>query len=145
MWTYQGEFGREIRRGSHRLQTLLEVDCPAAWVEPASSRAVLCGAARSCRGPEPGLALGQRLSPGRLPLCCAALRCAVAGLVLLLCGLGLPSPPPRGLCALALLCCSVIPDAEPALTLTLVLFFGVMSSFICSSFSRLPPLGTSTP
>lgn len=50
-----------------------------------------------------------------------------------------------GLCTLALLCCRVIPDAEPALTLTLVLFFGVMSSFICSSFSRLPPLGTSTP
>lgn len=50
-----------------------------------------------------------------------------------------------GLCTLALLCCGVIPDAEPALTLTLVLFFGVMSSFICSSFSRLPPLGTSTP
>lgn len=29
-----------------------------------------------------------------------------------------------------------LPEAEPALTLTLVLFFGVMSSFICSSFSR---------
>lgn len=39
-----------------------------------------------------------------------------------------------------------LPEAEPALTLTLVLFFGVMSSFICSSFSRqqLLHLGTWT-
>lgn len=39
-----------------------------------------------------------------------------------------------------------LPEAEPALTLTLVLFFGVMSSFICSSFSRqqLRHLGTWT-
>lgn len=143
MWTYQGEFGREIRRGSHRLQTLLEVDCPAAWVEPASSRAVLCGAARSCRGPEPGLAPGQRLSPGRLPLCCAAPRCRRPRALVVRAWAPVPASP--GPLRAALLCCSVIPDAEPALTLTLVLFFGVMSSFICSSFSRLPPLGTSTP
>lgn len=39
-----------------------------------------------------------------------------------------------------------LPEAEPALTLTLVLFFGVMSSFICSSFSKQqqPRLGTWT-